>query len=165
MSTNASSAPRPDFLVISGSSRESLCRFVWSVDGPTLHIVNTSVGVSPTRRMTRGFLAHWIKLWLQMPPGKRPRFEVPEMIPEDLVYVPSPLFVFAFCADSREWRCWFAAEAEIDPEQILRNETATLIFTLEGTPVLADPMIRAIMSRFQFDEQARHDSHVFYWRR
>ncbi|HVT44960.1 MAG TPA: hypothetical protein VMT00_11260 [Thermoanaerobaculia bacterium] len=155
----------PDFYARSGAVGGETFRFVWHIDSDRVRSVNRSVGLGPNYNRRRGFLSRWLTLWLKLPAAMRPPVEVPTILDEDLIYIPSPCYVFASNEERTSWRCWFDECRPFEPERLLDGSDGILLFSVEGMPPRASSEIESSLGRFGFAPAAERRGLTFYLRR
>ena len=151
-----------DFRAVGGEATAKPFRFVWQINDQQLRDVNNACGMHAGDSRHRGFLTRWLGVWLALPKEKRPPLEVPRTLNEDLLYIPSPCYVFANSDDRRQWRCWYSVISDVAPIELMNNRMGMLLFAVEGSTDEANAMIEVQLRRFRFEARVSAMGFTFY---
>lgn len=133
-----------------------MLRFLWNVDNETLKDVNRASGMDAKASHLRGFLSRLIDVWLETPPDHRPLLEVPTVLSEDLVYIPSPCYVFAISADRSTVVCWYSVLIDAAAPELMAGRAGVKMFTVEGAPEVVGAFLDATVRLFRFRSRSKH---------
>jgi hypothetical protein len=150
----------PDFLAVGAEGEEPVC-FDWKLDNDTLKDINRAIGLDNSVH-GRGFLGRLMLLWLQLDPASRPRFEIPRMRHDDLVFVPSPCYIVAIADDHRRFCCWYSVLIDAQPDELLANRRGVWVFEAMGNPVLLARYLDCIVKTFRLRTQQEAEGCTFY---
>lgn len=153
-----------DFVAAGGGGGESVLRFHWTVDNETLKDVNRASGMDSTASHLRGFLAKLITLWLETPAERRPLLEVPAVLSEDLVYIPSPCYILAVSADRSTVHCWYSVLVDAAPDELLAGRAGVRMFTASGSPDVIGRFVDETVRLFRFRSKTKHEGYTVHRR-
>lgn len=149
-----------DFLAAGAEGEEPL-RFDWKLDNDTLKDINRAIGLDNAVH-GRGFLGRLVLLWLQLERARRPRFEVPRMRHDDLVFVPSPCYIVALSNDHRRFCCWYSVLIDAEPAELLANRRGVWVFEAAGNPELLGEYLDCIQRTFRLRRHQEAEGCTFY---
>ncbi len=153
-----------DFVAAGAGGGGSVLHFHWTVDNETLKDVNRASGMDSSASHLRGFLARLFTTWLDTPPEKRPLFEVPTLLSEDLVYIPSPCYILAISTDCDTLHCWYSVLVDAGAAELLAGKAGVRIFTVTGAPVVIGKFLDDTLRLFRFHSRAKHEGFTFHRR-
>ncbi len=153
-----------DFQGAGGGVELRTLRWIWNVDEERLKDVNRASGMDGTASHLRGFLCRLVTMWMDTPASRRPAIEASETFPEDLVYIPSPCYVFAHSKDRTTLQCWYSVLVDAGCDELLEGKAGVRIFTLEGDPDFVASYIEGIVRLFRFRSITECGGHTFYRR-
>jgi hypothetical protein len=139
-------------------------RFRWNVDNETLKDVNRASGMDSTASHLRGFLARLIHVWLNATAAHRPLLEVPTVLSEDLVYIPSPCYILAISADRATVHCWYSVLVDAGAEELMSGKAGVHIFTVTGAPEVVATFLDETVRLFRFRSRSRYAEFTFHKR-
>jgi hypothetical protein len=146
------SAPASDFVAAGPAGGQSVLRFVWTVDNETLKDVNRASGMDSTASHVRGFLARLVTAWADTAEERRPLLDVPALLSEDLVYIPSPCYIFALSTDRSTIHCWYSVLVDAGCAELLEGKAGVSSF-LDGT-----------LRLFRFRTKTKYEGFTFHRR-
>ncbi|MFA6957637.1 MAG: hypothetical protein WC538_17365 [Thermoanaerobaculia bacterium] len=153
-----------DFVAAGTGGDQPVLRFHWTVDNETLKDVNRASGMDTAVSHLRGFLTKLIAVWLDAPPTRRPMLEIPTVMSEDLVYIPSPCYVFAISADRDTLHCWYSVLVDASPEELLTGRAGVRMFTVTGTPEIISAFLDETVRLFRFRSKSKHQGFTVHKR-
>lgn len=153
-----------DFVAAGPAGGESVLRFRWTVDNETLKDVNRASGMDSSASHVRGFLARLVTVWADTPETRRPLLEVPELLSEDLVYIPSPCYIFAVSTDRSTLHCWYSVLVDAGCAELLAGKAGVRVFTLTGDPQVVATFIDETLRLFRFRTKVKHEGYTFHRR-
>ncbi|MBI2215130.1 MAG: hypothetical protein HYU52_15890 [Acidobacteria bacterium] len=145
-----------DFVAAGAGGGQSVLRFHWNVDNETLKDVNRASGMDSTASHLRGFLARLINAWLDTPSENRPLLEVPTVLSEDLVYIPSPCYVLAISTDRSTVVCWYSVLIDAAAAELMEGKAGVKMFTITGTSDVLGTFLDDTVRLFRFRSRTRH---------
>ncbi len=153
-----------DFVAAGTEGGQSVLLFRWTVDNETLKDVNRASGMDTAVSHLRGFLTKLITVWLDAPAARRPLLEIPTVLSEDLVYIPSPCYVLASSADRDILHCWYSVLVDASPEELLTGRAGVRMFTVTGAPDLISAFLDETVRVFRFRAKSKHEGFTIHRR-
>lgn len=141
-----------------------MLRFEWTVDNETLKDVNRASGMDSSASHARGFLARLVTAWADTPEERRPLLEVPAQLSEDLVYIPSPCYIFALSTDRAELHCWYSVLVDAGCAELLEGKAGVRVFTITGEGRLVASFLDETLRLFRFRTRLKHEGFTFHRR-
>lgn len=148
--------PGSDFVAAGAKGGETVLRFQWAVDNETLKDVNRASGMDSAASHLRGFLTKLVAVWMDTPTERRPLLEIPKMLSEDLVYIPSPCYVLAISSDRNTLHCWYSVLVDASPEELLAGRAGVKMFTVSGAAELVNRFLDETVRLFRFRSKSKH---------
>jgi len=156
--------PASDFVAAGPAGGQSVLRFHWTVDNETLKDVNRASGMDSTASHVRGFLARLVTTWVDLPEATRPVLDVPSLLSEDLVYIPSPCYVFALSSDRATLHCWYSVLIDAGCAELLAGKAGVRVFTVNGDPQVVSSFLDETLRLFRFRTRTKHEGFTFHKR-
>jgi hypothetical protein len=153
-----------DFVAAGAGGRHTVLRFHWTVDNETLKDVNRASGMDTAVSHLRGFLTKLIGVWIDTPAERRPLLEIPTVLSEDLVYIPSPCYVFAVSSDLETLHCWYSVLVDASPEELLAGRAGVRMFTVTGAPEQISAYLDQTVRLFRFRSKTKHEGFTIHRR-
>lgn len=153
-----------DFIGAGPAGGQSVLRFQWTVDNETLKDVNRASGMDSSASHVRGFLARLVTVWADTPEERRPVLEIPALLSEDLVYIPSPCYIFAFSTDRSSMHCWYSVLIDAGCAELLEGKAGVRVFTVTGDPQVLSTFLDGTLRLFRFRTRIRHEGFTFHRR-
>lgn len=153
-----------DFVAAGAEGGVSVLRFHWTVDNETLKDVNRASGMDSTASHLRGFLAKLITIWLETPAERRPLLEVPAVMSEDLVYIPSPCYILAVSTDRSTVHCWYSVLVDAAPAELFEGRAGVRMFTAGGSPEVIGRFVDETVRLFRFRSKTKHEGYTIHRR-
>ena len=149
-----------DFVATGAADIEPL-HFHWRLDNDTLKDINRAIGFNNTQH-GRGFLGRLMLLWLEVDEAERPRFEVPEMRTDDLIFVPSPCYIVGLSDDGTELACWYTVLVDAEPGELLDGNRGVWVFRAVGNTEVLARYLDCIVKTFRLRVKQKVDGYTFY---
>jgi len=156
--------PGSDFVAAGAEGGQSVLHFRWTVDNETLKDVNRASGMDTAVSHLRGFLTKLIAVWIDMPTERRPLLEIQTVLSEDLVYIPSPCYVFAISSDRDTLHCWYSVLVDASPEELLAGRAGVRMFTVSGAPEIIAAFLDETVRLFRFRSKSKHEGFTIHRR-
>ena len=153
-----------DLVAAGAEGGTTVLRFHWTVDNETLKDVNRASGMDSTASHLRGFLSRLFTVWSDTEPACRPLFEVPTILSEDLVYIPSPCYILAISSDRQTMHCWYSVLVDAADDELLAGRAGVRMFTATGSAEVIGKFLDETVRLFRFRSKRRQDGFTFHRR-